>query len=52
MANGNPTINISFGLLTLLLFALAFCGEPDLHDSLVKKAMQESCGKGVDNDQK
>lgn len=27
-------------LLVILLFALAFCGEPDLHDAVIKKVME------------
>ena len=35
--SGKTNINIEgFGMLLVLLFALSFCGEPDLHDSLIK----------------
>ncbi len=27
-------------LFVILLFALAFCGTPDLHDALVKRVME------------
>ena len=29
-------------LLAILLFALAFCGSPDLHDALIHHLMEKS----------
>jgi hypothetical protein len=38
-------------LYAILAFAIAFCGEPDLHDALVARVSPEQCPNPLEEEQ-